>query len=89
LQNKRNNIIFNTIKYKNLGGMKLEVKGRLTKRYRADRSIHKIFFKGRFNNIESSYKNLYSTVFRGNINNNSAYSFYKSKRRIGAFAVKG
>jgi hypothetical protein len=89
LQNKRNNIIFNSIKYKNLGGMKLEVKGRLTKRYRADRSIHKIFYKGRFNNIESSYKNLPSVVFRGHINNNSAYSLYKSKRRIGAFAVKG
>jgi hypothetical protein len=30
-------IIFNSINYKNLSGMRLEVKGRLTKRYRADR----------------------------------------------------
>lgn len=32
------NTIFNSIGYKNIGGMRLEVKGRLTKRYRADRS---------------------------------------------------
>jgi hypothetical protein len=34
--------IFNSIKYKNMGGIRLEVKGRLTKRYRADRAIFKI-----------------------------------------------
>jgi len=32
-------IIFNNIKYKNIAGIRLEIKGRLTKRYRADRSI--------------------------------------------------
>lgn len=35
------NIIFNSIKYKNLGGVRLEVKGRLTRRNRADRSVFK------------------------------------------------
>jgi hypothetical protein len=35
-------IIFNSIKYKNMGGIRLEVKGRLTKRYRADRALFKI-----------------------------------------------
>jgi hypothetical protein len=35
-----NNLIFNSIHYKNLGGVRLEVSGRLTKRYRADRSVH-------------------------------------------------
>ncbi len=89
LQKKRNNIIFNSIKYKNLAGMKLEVKGRLTKRYRADRSVHKLYLKGRFNNLESSIKKLPSVVLRGYINNNLTYSMYKSKRRVGAFAVKG
>jgi hypothetical protein len=33
------NLIFNSIGYKNLGGIKLQVSGRLTKRYRADRAI--------------------------------------------------
>jgi hypothetical protein len=41
--NKIINIIFNSIKYKNLGGIRLEVKGRLTRRYRADRAIYKLF----------------------------------------------
>lgn len=35
-------IIFNSIKYKNMAGIRLEVKGRLTKRYRADRAIYKV-----------------------------------------------
>jgi hypothetical protein len=34
------NIVYNSIGYKNMGGIRLEVKGRLTKRYRADRSIY-------------------------------------------------
>jgi len=35
-------IIFNSINYKNMGGVRLEAKGRLTKRYRADRSQFKV-----------------------------------------------
>jgi hypothetical protein len=35
-------IIFDLIKYKNMGGIRLEVKGRLTKRYRADRALYKL-----------------------------------------------
>ncbi len=35
-------IIFNSIKYKNMGGIRLEVRGRLTKRYRADRAVYKV-----------------------------------------------
>ena len=35
-------IIFNSINYKNMGGLRLEIKGRLTKRYRADRSLFKV-----------------------------------------------
>jgi len=35
-------IILSSLKYKNIGGIRLEIKGRLTKRYRADRSIFKV-----------------------------------------------
>lgn len=35
-------LIFDSIKYKKLGGVRLEVRGRLTRRYRADRSVFKI-----------------------------------------------
>jgi hypothetical protein len=36
------NIIYNSIGYKNMRGIRLEIKGRLTKRYRADRSIYSL-----------------------------------------------
>lgn len=83
------NIIYNSIKYKNMRGMQIEVKGRLTKRYRADRSIYSLKWKGGLKNIDSSFKGLSSVLFRGNSNSNVTYSMAKSKRRIGAFAVKG
>jgi hypothetical protein len=35
-------LLSNLIKHKILGGIRLEVKGRLTKRYRADRAIYKL-----------------------------------------------
>ncbi len=82
-------IIFNNIKYKNMGGVRLEVKGRLTKRYRADRALYKVRWKGGLKNIDSSYKGLSSVNMRGYLKPNVEYSIYTSKRRIGAFAVKG
>jgi hypothetical protein len=83
------NTIYNQIKYKNMGGIRLEVKGRLTKRYRADRSIYSLKWKGGLKNIDSSFKGLSSVLFRGNTKSNTSYSIFTSKRRIGAFAVKG
>ena len=82
-------IIFNSINYKNLGGIKLEVKGRLTKRNRADRSLFKVKIKGGLKNIDSSYQGLSSVNYRGYVRPNVEYSIFTSKRRIGAFAVKG
>jgi hypothetical protein len=32
-------LVYNSINYKNMGGIRVEIKGRLTKRYRADRAI--------------------------------------------------
>lgn len=82
-------IIFNSIKYKNMGGIRLEIKGRLTRRYRADRAVFKVKWKGGLKNIDSSYKGLSSVNMRGFVKPNVEYSIYTSKRRIGAFAVKG
>ena len=86
---KIHNLIYNSIGYKNMGGIRLEVKGRLTKRYRADRSIYSLKWKGGLKNVDSSFKRLSSVLFRGNSKSNVTYSLSKSKRRIGAFAVKG
>jgi hypothetical protein len=72
-----------------MGGIRLEVKGRLTRRYRADRAIYKLFWKGGLKNIDSSYRRISSVLFRGYLNSNTSYSMSKSKRRIGSFAVKG
>jgi hypothetical protein len=83
------NLIYNSIKYKNMGGIQIEVKGRLTKRYRADRSIFSLRKKGGLKNIDSSFKGLSAVLFRGNSKSNTSYSLSKSKRRVGAFAVKG
>nr|QGX43771.1 ribosomal protein S3 [Niveomyces insectorum] len=82
-------IIFDSIKYKNLGGMKLEIKGRLTRRNRADRAIFKLKLKGRLKNTDSSFKGLSSVYLRGNTSSHLEYSMGVNKRKIGAFAVKG
>jgi len=82
-------IIFNSINYKNLSGVRLEAKGRLSKRNRADRALLKVRWKGGLKNIDSSYRRLSSVNFRGHVKSNIEYSIYASKRTIGAFAVKG
>jgi len=82
-------IIFNSIHYKNMGGIRLEIKGRLTRRYRADRAKLKVRWKGGLKNIDSSYKRLPSIMKRGYTEYNLDYSLFTSKRHIGAFAVKG
>jgi hypothetical protein len=82
-------LLFNSIKYKNIRGIRLEVKGRLTRRYRADRSIFRTRWKGGLKNIDSSFKGVSAVNFRGNTNSNIEYSLNTAKRRIGSFAVKG
>lgn len=81
--------LFNSIKYKNIAGIRLEIKGRLTKRYRADRAIYRVRWKGGLKNTDSAFKGLSTVTFRGYANSNVEYSLKTSKRRIGAFAVKG
>lgn len=87
--NTIHSLVYDSIGFKNMSGIRLEVKGRLTKRYRADRSIYFTKWKGGLKNIDSSFKRLSSVLFRGNTNSNVSYSLSTGKRRIGAFAVKG
>lgn len=72
-----------------MGGIRMEVRGRLTPRYRADRSVFKLKWKGGLKNIDSSYKGLPVRKSRGHLNPNVGYSIFSSKRRVGSFAVKG
>jgi hypothetical protein len=87
--NNINKEIFDSIKYKNISGLRLEVKGRLSKRNRADRSSFKVKWKGGLKNFDSSYKNLSTVNMRGYIESNLDYSIFTSKRNLGTFAVKG
>lgn len=90
--NKQKNIkkhIWDSIKYKNISGIRIEVKGRLTKRYRADRSVYSLRWKGGLKNSDSSFRRISNILWRGNTPSHTDYSISTSKRRIGAFAVKG
>ena len=84
-----NTIFKKIIKYKNIGGVKFEISGRLTRRYRADRALRISRLLGGLNNPDSSFKRISCVILRGFVHANVEFSLFTSKRRIGAFAVKG
>ena len=71
-----------------MGGARLIVKGRLTRRYRADRAVYKFKWKGGLKNIDSAFKGLSTVTYRGYMDSNVERSIFVSKRRIGSFGVK-
>ena len=85
---KIRDIILDNINYKNMAGARLIVKGRLTRRYRADRAVYKLKWKGGLKNIDSAFKGLSSVVYRGYLDSNVEKSKLTSKRRIGSFGVR-
>lgn len=85
---KLRDIIFENIKYKAMGGARLIVKGRLTKRYRADRALYKLKWKGGLKNIDSSFKGLTTVHHLGYLDSNVTKSSMVSKRKIGSFGVR-
>lgn len=82
-------IVLNDIKYKRVTGVRIEAAGRLTKRYTASRSQHKVRYSGNLVNAYSSIKGYPSSVIRGNYKPNLQYTKLNSKSRIGSFGVKG
>jgi len=87
--------ILNQIRYKWVTGARLEAGGRITRRYTAARSVFKVKYKGNLKNIDYSLKNdmskknISTVLLRNDVQPNLQYSFAKSKRRIGAFGLKG
>lgn len=81
--------ILNNIKYKKVTGVRLEIKGRLSKRFTASRSVYKVKYKGNLINMNSSYDKLSSPLLRGNFRSNLQYTYLSSKTRIGSFGLKG
>ena len=82
-------IVLNDIKYKRVSGVRIEAAGRLTRRYTASRSQHKVRYSGNLVNAYSSIKGYPSSVIRGNYKPNLQYTKLNSKSRIGSFGVKG
>jgi hypothetical protein len=81
--------VLNNLKHKNMAGIRLEAKGRLTRRFTASRSVFKVKWRGSLKNIDSSYRGLSSIMLRGHVKSNVQYSLVNSKTRNGAFGIKG
>jgi hypothetical protein len=83
------NFVLSSLMHKDMAGIRLEAKGRLTRRFTASRSVFKIKWKGSLKNINSSYRGLSSILLRGHVKSNVQYSLVNSKTRNGAFGFKG
>ncbi len=81
--------IINNLKYTHVTGFRLQVKGRLTKRYTASKSMYKLRYKGNLTDLDSSYRGYYTVLLNGNIKSNLQYTKLNSKTRIGSFGIKG
>jgi len=83
------NFVLRSLKHLNLRGIRVEAKGRLTRRFTASRSVLKMKWKGGLKNIDSSFRGLSTIMLRGIVKSNTQYSIINSKNRNGAYGVKG
>ena len=81
--------IIRSLKHIKLAGIRVEAKGRLTRRFTASRSVFKFTWKGGLKNVDSSFKGLSAIMLRGDRKSNVEYSMLSSKNRNGAYGVKG
>ena len=81
--------VLKTLKHLKLAGVRVEAKGRLTRRFTASRSVFKMRWKGGLKNVDSSFKGISAVMLRGIAKSNVQYSLFNSKNRNGAFGVKG
>jgi hypothetical protein len=81
--------IIRSLKHLKLAGIRIEAKGRLTRRFTASKSVFKVRWKGGLKNVDSSFKGLSTIMLRGDRKSNVQYSMLSSKNRNGAFGVKG
>jgi hypothetical protein len=81
--------VFRYLKHFRLGGVRLEARGRISRRFTASRSVFKLNWKGGLKNVDSSVKGLSTVMLRGYAKSNVEYTMLKSKYRTGAFGVKG
>ena len=84
-----NDYVLKNLKHLNLAGIRVEAKGRLTRRFKAQRSVFKLKYKGGLKNVDSSFKGLPAVMLRGIVKSNVQYSIASSKNRVGAYGIKG
>lgn len=82
------NSVLKSLKHLNLRGIRVEAKGRLTRRFTASRSVLKRRWKGGLKNVDSSFKGLSTIMLRGIVKSNTQYSIINSKNRNGAYGVR-
>jgi Mitochondrial ribosomal protein (VAR1) len=89
IKNKEiNKFIFETLKSTHLVGMRLEGKGRLTRRLTASRAVLKRTYVGNLKNIFSSFQGLSSTTIKGFQRSNVDYTNHNSYNNNGSFGIK-
>ena len=99
VDDKLNNLLFNLkknkyiniisrLKNKHVSGLRVEAKGRLTKRLTASRAVYKTSYKGSLKNIYSSYNKLSTLILRGLSKSNTVYVNTNSKNRNGSYGVR-
>lgn len=81
--------VLSLIKYKKVTGVRIQAKGRLTRRFTASRSLYQYKYKGNLRNIDSSYMGLTSALLRGYFRSNLQYTNINSNTRVGSFGLKG
>lgn len=92
--NTRINIL-NNLKYKWIAGIRLEAKGRLTKRYTASRALFKYLNRGNLKNLDylciPSYVTEPMSVYRirNQFKPNLQFTYKYANKRIGTFGLKG
>lgn len=76
------------LKHLKLRGIRIEAKGRLTRRNTASRSVFKMKWKGGLKNVVSSFRGLSAIMLRGYLKSNVQYTAINSNNNLGAFGVK-
>lgn len=83
------NWIIRNLRHKKMCGIRVEAKGRLTRRFTASRSVFKMRYKGGLKNIDSSFRGISAVILRGHVKTNVDYTMLQARNRNGAFGVKG
>lgn len=81
--------VLKSLKHLSMRGIRIEAKGRATRRLTAARSVFKMKWKGGLKNVDSSFKGLSAILLRGHLKSNIQHTYVSTKNRNGAIGVKG